>query len=190
MSKTSRKVLVGASGALLAMCVLLPRVFAASDTIDLTVTPTCPTRSITVTAAPEPYDFESVDLGLTTLSTRAVTVTNTASGCADTWSLDVAENNGGGATWNPGASPGEDVYTLKALFNATAPGAGDFSANDVVDGSAQACDAGSSEFTGSDICKDVANGNPQDLWFRLEMPTSTTASSPVTHTLTVTITTL
>lgn len=190
MDKQIRRTLAWLMSAALVVWTSVPAAFAVTtDSIVLTVTPSC-TRGITVSAAPEPYDFGSVAFNTSTHSTRAVTVTNDASStCADTWDLQAA-NSGGTPVWDTVTSaPAADAYRLSALFNTGLPLETDFGANDYVnDASATLCDA--TKFAGGVTCLNVPVNTSRSLWFKLEMPSSSTEATAVTHTITVTITTL
>ena len=163
--------------------------WSASDSIVLLVTPQC-NEVIVVSAAPEPYNFGSIAYGLTTHSTRAISVSNTGS-CQDTWDLQVAPT-GGGVAWTADTAPGTDVFSLSAKFTAAAtttqPATSGFDANDIVDdGAATPCTA--SKFDGDATCIDVPAGGVRNLWFKLALPLASTDPTQVEHTLTVTVTT-
>ena len=192
--KTSKQMLAWVTSALLAVWSALPQAaFAASGTIDLTVTATC-TRAITITNNPTPYNFGSVALNITTHSTRAVSVANPASPtatCADTWSLQVTGNAGGGTAWSAAAAAATDGYELRAVFASAQPVSGDFT--DTEDSVRQAgpdtCTA--TKFVSTGDCTAIAPGDPaQNLWFQLDMPTGSVDTAPGAHTITVTVSTL
>ena len=162
--------------------------WAATDTIELRVTPQC-SEAIVVSAAPEPYNFGSIGYALTTHSTRAISVSNTGS-CTDSWDLQVADS--APEPWTAGAAAGADAYVLSAVFNSgtTQPDTSLFDVDDVIDdGAATTCTA--SKYDGDQTCLNVPTGGPgaRNLWFKLALPLTSTDTAQDEHILTVTVTT-
>ena len=200
MNKSTKAGLAWVVSTLLVLFSAVPQGWSATDTITLTVTPTC-SDAIVVSAAPEPYDFgTTIAYNQTTHSTRSITVQNTGT-CADTWSLQATGNTvgGGGTVWTAGSNAegiSANRYVLRAAFTSadTMPGSNTttFDANGVVDdGSATTC-TGTVYAGGGATCLDVpATGtNTRYMWFRLELPSSSgDTSTGIQHTITVTLST-
>lgn len=155
----------------------------AATTADLllTVTPNG-TKSLTLSTG-------TLALGTLTLPsvdnlTSSVTVTNNGS-VPENLRLRVKTNDD---TWSAGAAAGANTYNLRALFNSAAPVAGDFAANDDVlfAGAVSATGAGgvySGDQDGSVFNPTTSYG----LWFKLDMPTTSTIATERSFTVEVSV---
>jgi hypothetical protein len=144
------------------------------DTLLIRVTPTG-TRSVAISATE--YDFSNQALGTSTMSLTAVDVENDGS-LPNTYSLQLNLAGGTGTSWTDGAAPGDDVFSIYALFNAAQPASlAAFGGNDII---ASASDTLSTNVAGGVFLGDqsgvnVAPGTAVDnrnLWLRLDMPTT------------------
>jgi len=171
----------------LALCTISPA-WAATGTVDLTITPIC-TRGITVAlAAPTAYDFVSVAFNTTTHSTRAVAVTNTGT-CKDTWQLQAADVTGTN-NWTIGSAAAANTYVLRSVFNSGMPGSSAFTASeDDLTGSLADCVLnGKFETSSGQACQLVNPAGSANMWFQLVTPTSTNDTG-IQHTIRVTVST-
>lgn len=154
-------------------------VAADPDTMTLSVTVSA---SLSVSITGDPYNFEAVSLNSSTMSTRAITVTNDSTNAIEDYQLSCTPP--GGWTASADATPGSNEFVLQALFNSVQPATGDFGANDVVDNTAQRADA-TTYFVGNQDGDSVATSGAVSLWFRLQTPTSSSLSGAQNITFTV-----
>ena len=188
----SKKSWLALAAGMLALAGLVKEAGATTNTINLLVTPSC-SRSLTVaTVGATPYDFGTVvAFGGTTVSTRAVVVTN-GSACSDAVSLNITGNSGGTVQWSSNDAGGAtlDKYNLFAVFAAAAPSYSSINqaSNQVKGGGAVL--ASGSQFFGDTNGGVILNGAPQNVWFGLALPTSQTDSAQNQRTITTTFTSL
>lgn len=145
----------------------------AAPTADLTITVT-PAGTKSIAIAGSPYDFGSLNVGVSSISAAAVVIENDG-----TLPMQVgAQVTTQGAPWTVGAAVGDDVYNLKALFNTLRPADGDFAAADDLTTAVKLADG--TNFEGTESAQNVAPAAAVDnrnLWLRLDMPTSTSVST-------------
>lgn len=150
---------------------------AVTDTIILTVTPVG-TKSVAITE--NTYDFGSLNLGTTgNINASSITVTNDGT-ILESYALRISAADG---VWTHSAdmTPGSNEYVLTALFNgSTAPGSGAFNGaggtDDLVTTS-QALSTGTNYSNGVETGVGVVPLATRGLWFRLDMPTSSTVAT-------------
>ena len=164
----------------------------AEDTMTVYVKPTGFTYSVSI-ASPEVqgYDFSSVAVGATTMSTLAITVTNGSSVGQYFW-LQVS--NTSPDNWSPltsyNATTGYDQFDLLGHFvtyQNGQPSTTAFStANDIVSGATGS--VGGTKFgeSGPISPNTTGNANKKDLWLELTMPQQVASTSQQSMTLTVT----
>lgn len=145
---------------------------ALTDTVVLTVTPTG-TKSVSIDLAS--FDFGSLALGTTGNLSSSATVTNDGN-IVSTWGVRISASNG---VWTADtAAVGADQYLLMALFNdsVTPPVSGDFAAaNDNV--TVAQVDSSATAYAGNQSGLNVPVSGTRGLWFRLDMPTSSSVST-------------
>jgi hypothetical protein len=129
---------------------------------------------LSISLSTHSYDFGMVKMGVTTISTSAVTITNTGND-TETYSLSVA-TTGAKTIWGVGASTPTSLDTLVFfnLFNSVQPSSNTFTSADVVTGNPNT--ATGSVYAGNETAVSVPVGIDRHLWMRLDMPlyTSTT----------------
>ena len=154
-------------------------VFAASsDSLAIKVTVNS-TLGVDIT---EPtVDFGSVGVGTTSLSTAGVSVTNTGSGIAETYQLNIANPSG----WTASQSAvGNNVYVLNAAFDNDGTGITWSAANDALSATPVSCSA--TKFAGDQTGLSVPSSAVRKLWFQFLAPTQSSVSTQQTITLTIT----
>jgi hypothetical protein len=154
---------------------------ATTDTIILRVTP-LGTKDVTITDTE--YNFGTVAMGATTISTRGIVVTHSGS-ISQGYGLHISATNG---VWTASTAAGPNIYNLRALFNSNASGT--FAADDnVLTGSSVSATGLGLVYSGdqnaSVAAAAVVPGTTRDLWFRLAMPTSTLDGAERTFTVMV-----
>ena len=134
------------------------------------------------------YDFGGMNPGATQISSSSATITNDSTGRTEDYTIDCSTYT---ADWaiDADGTPGDDAFSLQALFMATPPSAGNFAANDFLDasGSSQNMDdpaftVDASSYDGDNIAKDTQ----RVLWFRMHTPANTTSQSEQSVTVTIT----
>jgi hypothetical protein len=149
---------------------------APTASIVLQVTPVG-TKSVAVSAAS--YDFGSLALAsVNNIMASSITVTNDGT-IVETLGLRISAAD---AAWASGAVAGADTYNLRALFNGnTVPVAGDFAANDdvVTQVAPVLATTPGAIYSGTENAGTVppVASNTRGLWFKLNMPTSSTVST-------------
>lgn len=153
---------------------------ALTDTVVLTVTPTG-TKSVSIDLAN--FDFGPLVLGTTDNLSSSATVTNDGN-IVSTWALRISANDGTWTAATGAQSPAADRYKLMALFDdpavGGAPVTGNFdTTNDVVVSAAAGAGTLSSAtvYSGDQTGESVTVGGTRGLWFRLDMPTSSSVST-------------
>lgn len=158
---------------------------ANPETLILRVTPGV-TRDVLLSS--NLYDFGSVNLGASTVTVSAITVSHgPLSNVASSYALRTT----GSANWTPDTAAGTNAFNLRALFNATQPNPADFLANDDVDDDTivpgdTADNAAVYTISGAYNGQSVAVGGNRDLWFMLNMPTISGSSAQQNISVTVT----
>jgi hypothetical protein len=168
------KKFLAAVGLMTGLMVLAGTAMAANPaTFTLRVTPGV-TRDVTLSSAL--YDFGTISIGGSTITPTAVTVTNSGN-VTETFALRTSNS----ANWAPGAAAGADVFHLSALFHSSLPVAGNFGAEDDVLNVAApgtlADNATVYTISGAYNGAGVNATSSRDLYFKLDMPTSTTSSA-------------
>ena len=169
MKKQMKQVLI--TGLVLLSIGMLSRRAEAQqpDTMTLSVTPGNVTFSVQITSVNgSGYQFQTVNVGATTVSTSAITVTNSGGGNVSEY-FGMKVSNSSPDTWTPGA-PGADTFRLTGELTAgTQPvqGAG-FPVGDAVTGSFPGAAA---TLYGQASTKTALTANKK-LFLQLEMPTS------------------
>jgi hypothetical protein len=145
---------------------------ALTDTVVLTVTPVG-NKSVSIDLAN--FDFGNLNLGTTGNLSSSATVTNDGN-IVSTWGVRISAADG---VWTAdAAAAGADQYLLMALFNdsVTPPVSGDFTAaNDNV--TTAQVDASATAYAGNQSGLSVPVSGTRGLWFRLDMPTSSSVST-------------
>ena len=140
--------------------------------------------TLSVTFAPKAYDFQSVSMAATTLSTYAIVITN-AGDATETFSLSVA-TTGAQTVWAVGTAPPttQDTFVLYGLFNPVEPVVASFATNDIMISTPTA--ATSSVFsTGASSGVSTPIGSANNFWLRLDMPPTTSTAAQQQMTVTV-----
>ena len=151
---------------------------AETDTMNITVTVATP-LSVDITG--DPYAFGTRAAEITTVSTRAITVTNDSGGRTEDYQIKGSNT----ANWTLAATAAPETFALFAMLNAAQPAPGDFHAtNDDLTISDQNMDA--TLFAGDENGDDVIDTDTRSLWFRLDTPTSSASQSQQTITVTIT----
>jgi hypothetical protein len=124
------------------------------------------TRDITLDVSG--YNFGNVTLGLSTQTTAAVTVSY--DGNVNSTFRIYAATITAGSPWTLGTTQGPDRAVLFAGFNSDLPLLSDFIGTNVVLNTSQICDA--NWFVLDTDCVGVTPATDLTLWFRLDMPTT------------------
>jgi hypothetical protein len=142
---------------------------AATEDLVLTVTPNG-TKSLTLSQAT--LALGTLNLASVDNVSSSVTVTNNGT-VPETLGLRIKTAD---AVWSSGASAGADTYNLRALFNSSAPGAGSFLANDdvVTQGGAVLATGVGAVYSGDQDGQTFNPAATRGLWFKLDMPTTST----------------
>jgi hypothetical protein len=138
---------------------------ADTDSINLLVTPG---YMLSVNIVEASYDFGTVDLGATTVSTQAVSVNTNGANINQKLRFTCANSS----AWNVGATASDNIFAMYGYFATSQPTSGWIqitSAGTYVD---------SNE---TDVPKDTT----KYLWFKLGMPTSSSTSEQQTIAFTV-----
>ena len=142
---------------------------ANPDTMVVSVTPGNITYSVAITSAmTSGYQFGTVNLAATTISTAAVTLTNNGN-IAEYFALKVS--NSSPDNWAPvSGTPAADQFKLMAYLNSAQPADATFAT--ALDGSIPGAAAA---LYGQASTKTAAAGT-QNLWLRLTMPSGLTGA--------------
>lgn len=148
----------------------------AAVTADLTITVT-PVGTKSVALSQASLDFGSLNVASVDNISSSVTVTNDGN-IVEAFGLRIKTADG---VWTSGAAAGADIYNLRALFNSAAPINTDFAANDdvVTQVAPVLATAVGAVYSGDQNASAVpaAGSNTRGLWFKLDMPTTTTVST-------------
>jgi hypothetical protein len=151
--------------------VLATEAMAANPaTMVLRVTPGV-TRDVTLSTGV--VDFGTLNLGTTNnIFSTSVTVTNNGN-ITSTFALRTSNS----ANWTAGAAAGADVFNLRAIFNGnTAAVAANFGAEDDLTTTSTASSA-TVYSNGVQSGLNVPAAGARGLWFRLNMPTSSSVAT-------------
>ncbi len=143
-----------------------------------------PTADLNITVLPTGTKSVTLSTGTLVLGSRAVAL-------ADILSSSVTVTNDGNVqcilglrvktdddTWSAGASAAANTYNLKALFNSDAPLVGDFAGDDnVLTGAAVQATGAGNVYSGNQDGSAFVAGTTRGLWFKLDMPTSSTVQT-------------
>ena len=142
---------------------------ANPDTMVVSVTPGNVTYSVAITSAMvSGYQFGTVNLAATTISTAAITVTNNGN-IAEYFSMKVS--NSAPDNWAPVSSgPAADQFRLMAYLNATQPADATF-----VDSLTASIPGAGAALYGQASAKTNALAT-KNLWLRLSMPSAVTGT--------------
>lgn len=153
---------------------------AVTDTVVLTVTPTG-TKSVSIDRAA--YDFGALVLATNDNLSSSATVTNDGN-IVSTWALRVSANDGVWTAATGVQAPAADRYKLMALFDDPGVGGAPVTANfdttnDVVvsAGAGLGTLSSATNYAGDQSGEAVTVGATRGLWFRLDMPTSSSVST-------------
>ncbi|MBL0349237.1 MAG: VCBS repeat-containing protein [Elusimicrobia bacterium] len=148
-------------------------------------TPALINRSVTVTAG-DPYLFGSLAVGSSSHTATAVTIQNDGN-IASTYSLSAATTTAG-SPWSIGnALPTSgDVVVVSGGFHGSRPALGAFGPEDVITGTSAPSSATQFSINGSVTGVSVPVAAARDIWFRLDMPTTSATESPQDITVTIT----
>ena len=156
---------------------------ASTDTITISVTPNA-TFGVTISSPyASGYNFGLVNLNSTTLSTLAITLTNSGS-IYEYFALSVSNTSGG---WTAVSTlPSTDTFRLSGQLNATQPvqGSGNFSALANTAPSVAATLYGQA----STKTSPTTGNNTQKLWLQMEMPFTLNTGGTGAQTMTVSVT--
>jgi hypothetical protein len=139
------------------------------DTMVVSVTPGNVTYAVAITSPMTGgYQFGTVNLAATTISTAAIGVQNTGN-IAEYFALKIS--NSSPDNWAPvGSTPAADQFQLMAYLNATQPGDATFV--DSLNGSIPGAGA---TLYGQSSTKTAASAS-KNLWLRLTMPSAVTGT--------------
>jgi len=169
-----RKVLLGLLMAV--MCMGLAHA-ASSDTIAVKVTIIA---SLSVDITESELSLGSVNVGTTTASPTAITVTNNGSGVAETYSLSLTNPSGWTASQT---AAGSEAYVLNAAFNSDDSVTWDNAAHAL---SVAPVVSTADKFAGDQTGAAVPHGAVRNLWFQFLSPTATGVTDEQSITVTVT----
>ena len=175
-----RLIVIGAIMLMVAGMVSVARA-GSSDTMTLTVSVTA---ALDVTIHATDYDFGSVALNSTTISTTSTAVKNSSSNAVETYQLKVSAGVSG---WTIADSTGtKDYVRIQAIWNTAQPGS-------VADDTAHNLDIGGKTCDGANFVGDEShNGDSVDatiqelLWFKLWTPEQSTSEGEKKFYLTIT----
>jgi len=157
---------------------------AQPDTMTLSVTPGGIVYSVQITSVNgSGYQFGTVNIGATTVSTAAITVANTGGGnISEYFGMKVSNSNPDAWTPQSGA-PGIDQFRLtgELVTNQPLTGTGGFPTTDAVTGSFP----GAAAALYGQASTKTAVGSNHKLWLQLEMPSSLNAGSGGAQTMTL-----
>src|SRR5882672_9913081 len=156
---------------------------ASTDTITISVTPNA-TFGVTISSPyASGYNFGTVNLNSTTVSTLAITLTNSGS-IYEYFGVSVSNTSGGWTT--TGVAPSTDTFRLSGQLNASQPaqGSGNFTAlTNTAPTNAAALYGQASTKTSP-----TAGSNTQKLWLQLDMPFTLNTGGTGAQTMTVSVT--
>jgi len=129
--------------------------------------------TLSVTLSPKPYDFTTVNIAGTTVSTSAIVVNNSGN-VSETYSLSVA-TTGAQTVWSVGTTvPSYNTFVLFGGFNSAQPLWSNFIAGDVVISTPTA--ASPTVYALNQTGYRTLATSSTDLWLRLDMPLTTSTT--------------
>ena len=157
------------------------------DTMTVTVTPGVSYAVFITSPEAQGYDFTTVNIGQSTVSTKAIPVQNVGN-IDEFFSIGVLDVTvGAGVAWANNLTPATTTYAMHALFVATSapqPSTSTFAVDTVPNYVPEAAPGVADSKFGQGSTKTLPNAS-QDLWLLLRMPTAVHESDP--HTLTLSI---
>ena len=150
------------------------------DTMTVSVTPNVTYGVSIASVSSAGYDFQTVALGATTVSTSPVVLTNTGN-IAEYFSMAISSSSG---NWGSViGTPGTDQFRMVGRFSATQPSSTTFNTSDALDTTAP---LSAHSLYGQANTKTIPTGT-QQLWLRLEMPTRLINGTTAAQTMTLTV---
>jgi hypothetical protein len=134
------------------------------------------------------YDFTTVSMGVTTLSTSAVATATNLGNVTETYSLSVA-TTGALSVWGVGiATPTPaNIFVLEGLFNSIQPSTATFTSSFVITSTPTASTAGI--YAGNQTGLSTPIGSQRPLWLFLFMPSATSTANQELMNVTITAST-
>jgi hypothetical protein len=131
------------------------------------------------------YDFTTVSMGVTTLSTSAVATATNMGNATETYSLSVT-TTGALSVWGVGTSTptSANTFVLEGLFNSIQPSTATFTSSFVITSTPTASTAGI--YAGNQTGLSTSIGSQRPLWLFLFMPSSTSTANQELMNLTIT----
>ena len=157
---------------------------ASTDTITISLTPNT-TYAVTISSAYiGGYNFGLVNLNSTTVSTVAITLTNSGS-IYEFFAISVSSPSSGG--WFPSAvGPSTDTFRLSGMFNTPGqPTQGNASFSALTN---TAPTNGNGLYGQASKTSPTAGSNTQKLWLQMDMPFTLNAGGSGPQTVTVSVT--
>ena len=186
MNKTQRRSLFMGL-LLLGIGVVTGRAQAAStDSITISVTPNA-TFGVTISSPyVGGYNFGLVNLNSSTVSTLAITLTNSGS-IYEYFGISVSNTSGGGNPWTTtGVAPSTDTFRMWAQLNASPPAIN--SVNFSTIGNTAPSAAATLYGQASTKTSSAGGSNTQKLWLQLDMPFTLNTGGTGAQTMTVSVT--
>jgi hypothetical protein len=155
---------------------------ANPDTMTISVTPSV-TYAVTITSVnASGYQFGTVALAASTISTAAIIVKNTGT-IHEYFALGIS--NSSPDNWAPGASgtAGANTFGLIGEFAATQPADGSFASGDAL---VNAIPGAAATLYGQASTRTAVNGT-KNLWLKLNMPTTLSVGTGAAQTMTLSI---
>jgi hypothetical protein len=141
---------------------------ANPDTMTITVTPGGVNYAVTISSPfVTGYNFGTVNVGVTTVSTAAISVQNSGN-ISEYFSLAVVDATGGGLAWTNAAAPANVTYTMQGLFQSAQPLSANFAGAGNNIPAAIPGTAANKFGQGTTQTLPAASAN---LWLQLQMPT-------------------
>jgi len=145
---------------------------------------------IGISISTDTYNFGGVSLGVSTHTVSVITVTNNGN-ISEDFGLSCATTTAGGSPWYPGlvgeSSDYLDRFILRGVFNATEAATGDFGSEDTIEQNIRWSQATSTfTITGSYTGVNVQVNDNRNIWFRLDLPATSSTSKDQQITVTIT----
>jgi hypothetical protein len=155
-----------------------------SNSTSATVTPV-----LSIQVSSTAYNFGTVNLAATTVSTNSVVITNQGN-VTETYSLAVA-TTGALSVWNVGISTPTsfNTFVLFGAFNASQPSSTTFTMADIMPSTSTASSGTQFTINGSQTGLSVPANLTRQLWFLLDMPLTVSTTNQEQMNVTVTATT-
>ena len=180
--KHMTKAVLAAGLMVLGLGVMKAQAAGNPDTMTISVTPSV-TYAVTITSVnPNGYQFGTVSLAATTISTWAIGVKNSGT----IWEyFSMAVTNTAPDAWTPGASgtAGNNVFGLIAELSANQPAPAGFLTTDAL---LNAIPGTAATLYGQASTKTAVNAS-KNLWLLLNMPTSLSVGSGGAQTMTLSV---